>query len=126
MIESKPLATPMSTSIKLDKEENCKNINEKFCRDMIGSLIHLTANKPDIMCSVSICARFQSCSKKSHLVTIKHIFRYLINLHDLGIFYPMGVTFDLNRFSDANYARYKVDRKSTRGTCQFLGHSLVS
>jgi hypothetical protein len=37
-----------------------------------------------------------------------------------------GSTFDLIGYSDANYAGFKIDRKSTSGTCQFLGRSLVS
>ena len=78
------------------------------------------------MFSVCICARFQSCSKESHLTIVKRIFKYLIITHDLGIFYPRGVSFDLKGYSDVDYARCKVDRKSTSGTCQFLGHSLVS
>ena len=61
------------------------------------------------MFSVFICARFQSCHKESNLVTIKCIFRYLINMHDLRIFYPKGVAFDLNGFSDVDYASCKVD-----------------
>ena len=76
----------------------------------------------DIMFSVCICARFQSCPKESHLVAVKRIFRYLIETHDLGIFYPRGVAFELNGFSDVDYAGCKVDRKSTSGTFQFLGN----
>ena len=56
--EAKPLATPMSTSIKLDKDENGKNMNEKLYRDMIGSLLYLTFSRPEIMFSVCIYARF--------------------------------------------------------------------
>ena len=78
---------------------------------MIGSLLYLTASRPDIMFSVYICARFKSCPKKAHLVAIKHIFIYLIDMHGLGIFYPRGDAFDLNGFSDADYAGCKVDRK---------------
>ena len=78
------------------------------------------------MYNVCICARFQSYPKKSHIVTIKSIFRYLIDTHDLGIFCPRGVAFDLHGFSDADYVRCKENRKSTIDTCQFLGHSLVS
>ena len=126
MREAKPLSTPMGTSIKLDKDENDKKIDEKLYRGMIGSLLYLTASRPDIMFSVCICARFQSCPKESHLVAVKRIFRYLIETHDLGIFYPRGVAFELNGFSDADYAGCRIDRKSTSGTCQFLGHSLVS
>jgi hypothetical protein len=43
-----------------------------------------------------------------------------------GIWYPKGPTFDLIGYSDSDYAGCKVDRKSTSGTCQFLGRSLVS
>ena len=47
-------------------------------------------------------------------------------MHDLEIFYPRRVAFDKNGFSDDDYAGCKVDRKSTIGNWQFLGHSLVS
>ena len=48
------------------------------------------------------------------------MFRYLIKIHDLGIFYPRRVAFDLKGYSDVDYAGCKVDRKSKNGTCQFL------
>ena len=57
---------------------------------------------------------------------VKCIFIYLIDTHDLGIFYQRGVSFDLKGYSDTAYTRCKVDCKSTNGTCQFFGHSLVS
>ena len=43
----------------------------------------------------------------------------------IGLQYPKGSTFDLIGYSDADYAGDKVDRKSTSGTCHFLGRSLV-
>src|SRR5699024_12280621 len=50
-----------------------------------------------------------------------------LSLHDaLPIWYPKRSTFDLIGYSDSDYAECKVDRKSTLGTCQFLGRSLVS
>ena len=58
--------TPMSTTIKLDKDEKGKEVDIKTYRDMIGSLLYLTASRPDIMFSVCLCARFQSCPKESH------------------------------------------------------------
>nr|CAD1817862.1 unnamed protein product [Ananas comosus var. bracteatus] len=42
----------------------------------------------------------------------------------IGLWYPKGTNFNLIGFSDADFAGCKVDRKSTSGTCQFLGHSL--
>jgi hypothetical protein len=52
---------------------------------MIGSLLYLTASRPNIMFSVCLCARFQLCPKESHLVTVKRIFRYLLGTKDLGL-----------------------------------------
>jgi hypothetical protein len=57
---------------------------------------------------------------------LKRILRYLIATPCFGIWYPKGSTFDLIGYLDSDYAGCKVDRKSTSGTCQFLGRSLVS
>ncbi|GMI98499.1 hypothetical protein HRI_003519200 [Hibiscus trionum] len=123
---AKPQATPMSSSIKLDKDEGGKCVDSKLYRSMIGSLLYLTASRPDIMFSVCLCARFQANPKESHLVAIKRIFRYLIDTPTLGLWYPKDSTFSLHAFSDADYGGCKIDRKSTSGTCQFLGSMLVS
>jgi hypothetical protein len=64
----------MSSRTKLDKEKNEKNVDIKQYRGMIGSLLYLTASRPDIMFSVCLCARFQSCLKESHLVAVKRYF----------------------------------------------------
>ena len=51
-------STPMSTTIKLDKDENGKEVDIKTYRGVIGFLLCLTASRPVIMFSVSMCARF--------------------------------------------------------------------
>ena len=71
---SKPYSTPMSTSTKLDKDERGKYVHSKLYRSMIGSLLYLTTSRPDIMFNVCLCARYQSCPKKSHLLVVKRIF----------------------------------------------------
>jgi hypothetical protein len=93
---------------------------------MIGSLLYLCASRPDIILSVCMCARFQVDPKEVHLRAVKRILRYLVYTPKFGLWYPMGSTFDLIRYSDADWAGCKIDRKSTLGTCQFLGRSLVS
>ncbi|KAL6313411.1 hypothetical protein AAG906_001125 [Vitis piasezkii] len=126
MEEAKTMKTPMSSSIKLDKDEKGKSINSTMYRGMISSLLYLTASRPNIMYSVCLCARFQSCPKESHLSVIKRILRYLKGTMDIGLWYPKGDNFELIGFSNADFASCKVEKKSTSGTCHFLGHSLVS
>ena len=119
-------STPMSTTIKLDKDEKGKEVDIKTYRGMIGSLLYLTASRPDIMFSVCLCARFQSCPKESHFHAVKRILKYLLGTIDVGLWYPRNVEFNLVGYSDADFAGSLLDRKSTSGTCQFLGSSLVS
>ena len=116
----------MHIKTKLEKEEDKPNVDNKLYRGMIGSLLYLTASRPDIMFSVCLCARFQSSPKESHLIAVKRILRYLRGSPNLGLWFPRNISFDLIGFSDADYAGSKIDRKSTSGTCQFLGPCLVS
>jgi hypothetical protein len=78
------------------------------------------------MLSICMCARFQANPKEVHLRAVKRIMRYLVYTLSLGFGTPKGSTFDLIGYSDADWAGCKIDRKSTSGSCQFLGRSLVS
>jgi hypothetical protein len=122
----KPIKTPMGTNGHLDLDTGGKSVDQKVYWSMIGSLLYLCASQPDIMLSVCMCARFQANPKEVHLRTMKRIMRYLVYTPKFGLWYPKGSSFDLIGYSDANYAGCKIDRKSTSGTCQFLGRSLVS
>jgi hypothetical protein len=68
----------------------------------------------------------QANPKEVQLRVVKRIMRYLVYTPKFGLCYPKGSTFDLIGYSDADWAGCKIDRKSTSGTCQFLGRSLVS
>jgi hypothetical protein len=126
MDTAKGAKTPMPTNGHLNADEGGKDVDQKVYRSMIGSLLYLCASRPDIMLSVCMCARFQSAPKESHDVAVKRILRYLVHTPNFGLWYPKDTTFDLVGYSDSDYAGDKVDRKSTSGTCQFLGRSLVS
>ncbi|GKE12559.1 hypothetical protein Tco_1416110, partial [Tanacetum coccineum] len=93
---------------------------------MIGSLMYLIASRPDIMFAVCTCARFQVTPKASHLHAVKRIFKYLKHQPKLGLWYPRDSPFELEAFSDSDYAGASLDRKSTIGGCQFLGRRLIS
>ena len=126
MENCKPIGTPMSPSCKLDKDDEGKCVDLKYYRGMIGSLLYLTASRPDIMFSVCLCARYQSNPKESHLNAVKRILRYLNGTQTLGLWYSKDSQIDLLGYSDADFAGCKLDRKSTSGTCQFLGVNLIS
>jgi len=75
---------------------------------------------------VCVCARYQVSPKESHLIAIKRILKYLKGIISFGLWYPYGASLSLIGYSDADYGGYKIDRKSTSGTCHLLGSSLVS
>ena len=73
-----------------------------------------------------MCARFQSNSKESHIIVAKRIIRYLKGTSNLGLWYSKDSSLKLIGYSDADYGGCRIDRKSTSGTCQFLGSNLIS
>ncbi|GJU73725.1 putative ribonuclease H-like domain-containing protein [Tanacetum coccineum] len=119
-------STPMETSKPLLKDAEAEDVDVHLYRSMIGSLMYLTASRPDIMFAVCACARFQVTPKVSHLHVVKRIFRYLKGQPKLGLWYPKDSPFDLEAYSDSDYAGASLDRKSTTGGCQFLGSRLIS
>ncbi|GJV30839.1 putative ribonuclease H-like domain-containing protein [Tanacetum coccineum] len=122
----KTASTPIETNKALLKDEEAEDVDVHLYRSMIGSLMYLTASRPDIMFVVCACARFQVTPKTSHLHAVKRIFRYLKGQPKLGLWYPRDSPFDLEAFSDSDYAGASLDRKSTTGGCQFLGKRLIS
>ena len=89
------MATPMSTACQLDKDETGQSIDIKKYRGMIGSLIYLSASRPDIMFNVCMCARYQANPNESHLSAIKKIMRYLLGTINLGLWYPKNSSYNL-------------------------------
>nr|GFA23364.1 hypothetical protein [Tanacetum cinerariifolium] len=112
--------TPMVEQAKLKLDLVGKPGYHTDYRSMIGSLI-----KPDIMFATCMCARYQANPNERHMSVVKRIFRYLKWTINLGLWYPKDSGFDLTAYSDANHAGCHLDRKSTSGSVQFLGHKLV-
>ncbi|KAJ9544070.1 hypothetical protein OSB04_023777 [Centaurea solstitialis] len=121
-----PMKTPMAPPLSLDKDSKGKPVDVTLYRGMIGSLLYLTASRPDIMYSTCLCARYQAEPKESHLTAVKRIFRYLKGTPNLGLWYSKDSGFDLTAYSDSDFAGCKIDRKSTTGGCHLLGGKLVS
>jgi hypothetical protein len=117
MNEAKPISTPMGTNGNLDSDASGNMVDQKLYRSMIGSLLYVTASRPDVMFSVCMCARFQASSRESHLKATKIILRYLKHTQNVGLWYPKGAKFEFVGYLDSDYAGCKVERKSTSGTC---------
>ncbi|GJT44455.1 putative ribonuclease H-like domain-containing protein [Tanacetum coccineum] len=125
LVNVKAAITPMETKVPLTKDEEAIDVDVHLYRSMIGSLMYLTASRPDIMYAVCVCSRFQVTPKTSHLNAVKRIFKYLKVKPNLGLWYPRESPFDLEAFSDSDYSGSNLDRKSTTGRCQFLGQRLI-
>ncbi|GJU09327.1 hypothetical protein Tco_1131723 [Tanacetum coccineum] len=119
------MKTPMSSDTKLTKDEECESVDSTKYRCMIGSLLYLTASRPDIMFSACLCARFQEDPKTSHPEAVKRIFRYIKGTTHLGLWYPKGTYIETVVYADSDHVGDYVDRKSTSGICTFVGCCLT-
>jgi hypothetical protein len=66
MVKLKPMSTPMSTATSLGLDEDGEAVNQREYMSMIGSLLYLTATRPDIQFAVGLCARFWVSPRSSH------------------------------------------------------------
>ncbi|GJX04721.1 putative ribonuclease H-like domain-containing protein [Tanacetum coccineum] len=119
-VNVKTASTPIETHKPLVKDEEASDVDVHLYRSMIGSLMYLTASRPDIMFAVCACSRFQVTPKTSHLSAIKRIFKYLKGKPKLGLWYPRVSSFDLEAYLDSNYAGANLDRKSTTGEAEYV------
>jgi hypothetical protein len=126
MDKAKSIKMSMGSNDHLDLDLGDTLVDQKVYRSMIEFLLYLCASRPDIMHSVCMCVKLQATPKDCHLRVVKRIMRYLVLTPNVGIWYPKGYHFELLGYSDIDYARCKVDRKSTSGTYQFLGWSFIS
>nr|GFA64426.1 hypothetical protein [Tanacetum cinerariifolium] len=118
--------TPMDKENPWGKDGTGKDVDLHLYRSMIGSLMYLTASRPDIMFAVCAYARHQVTPKECHQHAVKRIFRYLKSHPKLGLWYPKESPFDLVAYSNSDYGGATQDRKSTTVGCHFLGRRLIS
>nr|GFB12715.1 uncharacterized mitochondrial protein AtMg00810-like [Tanacetum cinerariifolium] len=120
---------------KLDEDLQGTPVDATLYRGMIGSLMYLTSNRPDLIYFVCLCARYQAKPTKKHLNarptekhvhTVKRIFRYLRGTVHQGLWYPNDSSVAVTAFADADHAGCQDTRRSTSGSVQFLGERLIS
>ncbi|GJY75492.1 retrovirus-related pol polyprotein from transposon TNT 1-94 [Tanacetum coccineum] len=121
-----PVDTPMVEKSKLDEDKGGKAVDPSHYRGMIGTLLYLTASRPDLQFAICMCARYQALPTEKHLNAVKRIFRYLKGTVNRGLWYPKDSSIALTAFADADHAGCQDTRRSTSGSMQFLGDRLVS
>ncbi|GJQ96478.1 retrovirus-related pol polyprotein from transposon TNT 1-94 [Tanacetum coccineum] len=121
-----PVDTPMVDRLKLDEDPLGIPVDQTRFRSMVGSLMYLTASRPDLVFAVCMCARYQASPTKKHLEALKRDFRYLRGTINWGLWYPKDTAMALTAYPDADHAGCQDTQRSTSGSAQFLRDKLVS
>lgn len=121
-----PVGNPMVPGIKISKDEHGDEMDGSLFKKMIGSLMYLTATRPDIMYAVSLLSRYMSRPTGVHYEAAKRILRYLQGTSKFGIFYKRNGNHELIDFTDSDYAGSLEDRRSTSGYIFILSGAAVA
>ncbi|GJS13766.1 retrovirus-related pol polyprotein from transposon TNT 1-94 [Tanacetum coccineum] len=121
-----PVDTPIVDRLKPDEDPLGILVDQTRFRSMVGSLMYLTASRPDLVFAVCMCARYQASPTKKHLEALKWVFRYLRGTINWGFWYPKDTAMALTAYADADHAGCQDTRRSMSGSAQFLGDKLVS
>ncbi|GJY80889.1 retrovirus-related pol polyprotein from transposon TNT 1-94 [Tanacetum coccineum] len=111
---------------RLDKSPQGKVVDPTHYREMVGTLMYLTASRPDLTFVVCMCARYQAKPTEKHLHAIKRIFKYRRGTINRGLWYPNDSSIALTAYADVDHAGCQDTRQSTSGSMQLLGDKLVS
>nr|GEV89084.1 hypothetical protein [Tanacetum cinerariifolium] len=126
MKSSDPVDTPMVEKSKLDEDPQEKAVDPTHYRGMVGSLMYLTASRPDLTFVVCTYARYHAKPTEKHLHAVKRIFKYLRGTVNRGLWYPKDSSIALIAYIDANHAGCQDTKRITSGSMKLLGDRLVS
>ncbi|XP_024164182.1 secreted RxLR effector protein 161-like [Rosa chinensis] len=121
MLGCKSVATPLVVNENFQKEDGSGSANESIYRSLVGSLLYLTATRPDLMYAASLLSRFMHKPTKVHYGAAKRILRYIQGTIEFGIMYERNVEPKLFGFCDSDWGGSVDDLKSTSGYTFILG-----
>ncbi|KAH9781357.1 hypothetical protein KPL71_008429 [Citrus sinensis] len=84
------VTTPIEKGLKLVKDLAGRIVDSTLYKQIVGSLMYLTATRPDIMHTVSSISRYMEHPREDHLLAAKRILRYLRGTAKFGLFYKKG------------------------------------
>ena len=126
MESASSVRTPIGLNVKLTVDLLGKSVDSSLYRSMIGSLLYLTASRPDISYSVEVCERYQANPKESHMIALKRIIKYVKTTADFDVWCSKDTNNVLAGYSDTDWAKNADDRKTTSRGCFYVGNNLVS
>ncbi|GKE85539.1 retrovirus-related pol polyprotein from transposon TNT 1-94 [Tanacetum coccineum] len=126
MESSDPVDTPMVEKSKLNEDTKGKPVDPTHYCGMIGTLMYLTASRPDLTFDVCMCARYQTKPTEKYLHAVKKIFKCLRGIVNRGLWYPKDSSIVLTAYADADHAGCQDTRRSTSVSMQLLGDRFVS
>eukprot|EP00253_Pinus_taeda_P009712 PITA_09712 len=126
MQECKTSITPTVMGLKLSKEDGNNDFDPSLYKRIVGSLMYLTATRPDIMFAVSLISRFMERTKEAHWQATKRILRYVKGTKRLGILYTTSECSNLIGYTDSDWAGSVDDWKSTSGYVFHMGSGAIS
>ncbi|GKA32436.1 ribonuclease H-like domain-containing protein [Tanacetum coccineum] len=129
MLSCKPADTPLLSKLVISNEATaCDPVLENITdyQELMGKIIYLTNTRPDISYDVHCLSQFMHSPLKSHLKTAFKILRYLKGCPRLGIHFVKTFRMYPSAFSDADWAKCVITKKSVTGYCIFLNNSLIS
>lgn len=126
MEECRPITTPMNQKKKFFKEDGVAKIDETLYRTLIGSLMYLTATRPDIMNATSILSWYIHCASEIHFQAAKRIVRYIKGTIDYGLKFCQVKNSILHGYSNSDWASCVDDMRSTSGYCFSFGSAIFS
>lgn len=126
MTESNSVRNPIVPGSKLSKEGGGAEVDGTRYKQLIGSLMYLTATRPDLMYVVCLISRFMAHPKEAHWEAAKRVLRYLRGTVDMGVYYRREVLDDLVGYCDSDYAGNVDDSRSTTGFVFMLSAGAVS
>ncbi|GKF08075.1 hypothetical protein Tco_0042299 [Tanacetum coccineum] len=104
--------TPMVDRLKLDEDPLGIPVDQTRFRSMVGSLMYLTASRPDLVFVVCMCARYQASPTKKYLEALKWVFWYLRGTINWGLLYPKDTAMALMAYADADHAGCQDTRRN--------------
>ena len=126
MERCKPVTTPLVVNEKLSKNEEDDKADAFVYRSIIGSLLYLSATRPDLMFTSSLLSRFMHSPSQTHLGAAKRALRYIRGTTDYGLWFSKNESEKLKGYADSDWAGSSDDAKSTSGYMFSLGSGVFS